>query len=241
MKKKNKTGILVDGSLRSAGVTFYTRNGQTIVRTAVSMQPMRRTRRQFVSRQRLAHCNNLWSSLNPTIAPLLTQGRSPYGCFCALAAKLPAVYLTEEELGSGAALLLPGLPVSCGTLPDIACRLGEADGQPALRSDLTAAALAAGDDFCLVEVRQQLVHGRPTLAVATGRVAPADWTPVDGRLALVGNRFGDTMSGWALVRRRDSLCSTQRLVTHCRHYEPYTTPAALQRAAASYGGLTPPP
>lgn len=43
MKTSNKTGILVDGSFRSAGVTFYTRNGKTIVRCAKSRQPKRCT------------------------------------------------------------------------------------------------------------------------------------------------------------------------------------------------------
>jgi hypothetical protein len=34
MKTSNKTCILVDGSLRSAGLTFYTRSDKTIVRCA---------------------------------------------------------------------------------------------------------------------------------------------------------------------------------------------------------------
>ncbi|MBR6899224.1 MAG: hypothetical protein IKN29_02905, partial [Bacteroidales bacterium] len=101
---KKKTGILVNGSIRSAGVTFYTKQGKTIVRSSVTRQPHRRTAKQFEWRQRLAHSRALWRDMRFGGEPLLT-----YREFCALAAKLPALYLTRDEHAAGATLLMPGI------------------------------------------------------------------------------------------------------------------------------------
>ena len=232
---KNKTAILINGSIHTAGVTFYTRNGQTIVRSSVSCQPKRRTQKQFTARQQRIHTTALWRELRRTVAPLIT-----YRQFCALAAKLPPVCLTRADHAAGAALLLPGIPVSCGTLPDIGCHLGSADGTPALLTDLSPDALAA-DRLLLVGLRQLSLGGVPRLAVDAEDIALADTRLVDGRLALVGQRFGDDACGWALVRRRANRCSSQRVVTLSTAFQAYLTPDALQRAAATYGGLTPPP
>ena len=234
--KKNKTGIRIDGSLRSAGVTFFTRNGQTIVRSSVSRQPKRRTLKQFDVRQRLAHSRALWRELGYYGAPLLT-----YREFCALAAKLPALYLTRDDHAAGATLLMPGIPVSCGTLPDIRCRLGTLDGAPALLTDLQPASLDGADRLLLVALRQRTLGGVPRLMVDTEDIALADTRLVDNCIALMGDRYGDTACGWALVRRRAGRCSSQRVVTLSTAYQAYLTPDALQRAADSYGGLTPPP
>ena len=57
-------------------------------------------------------------------------------------------------------------------------------------------------------------------------------------MALTGDEYGDPMQGWALVRRRGTHCSTQRIVTACTAYRAYQTDAALLRAASSFGGLT---
>ena len=233
---KNKTGILVNGSLRSAGVTFYTKQGQTIVRSSVTMQPLRRTAKQFVWRQRLAHNRALWRELRRTVAPLIT-----YRQFCALAAKLPPVCLTRNDHAAGAALLLGGIPVSCGTLPDIGCRLASVDGTPALLTDLSPDALSAADRLLLVALRQRTLGGVPRLMVDAEDIALADTRLVDNRIALVGEHYGDTACDWALVRRRAGRCSSQRVVTLSTAYQAYLTPDALQRAADSYGGLTPPP
>lgn len=237
---KNKTGIIVNGSIRTAGVTFYLRNGQTIARSSVSMQPRRCTIKQFINRQRLAHNRALWRELRGVCSPLMSDGRRPLASFCALAAKLPPVCLTRADHAAGAALLLPGIPVSCGTLPDIGCHLGSADGTPSLLTDLSPDALAA-DRLLLVGLRQRTLGGVPRLAVDAEDIALADTRLVDGRLALVGQRFGDDACGWALVRRRANRCSSQRVVTLSTAFQAYLTPDALQRAAATYGGLTPPP
>jgi hypothetical protein len=238
MNRIKKQGIIVDGSIKSAGVTFFTRGGKTIVRSATSRQPKRRTEKQFVLRERLAHCNSLWFSLSSTCSPLLTARSRPYDCFMSLAAKLPAVFLTQGENANGAALLMPGIPVSCGSLEDIAYSLGLAEGSPALLTGLQPADLGRGDSLLLVELRQTLAPGFPYLDAMARKVGAADFTEVDGHLALLGDSFADPMRGWALVRRRGDSCSSQTVVTAATLYRAYQSGEALLRAADSYGGLT---
>ena len=234
--KKNKTGIRVDGSIRSAGVTFFTRNGQTIVRSSVSRQPERRTLKQFDVRQRLAHNRAMWRDICCHGVPLLT-----YREFCALAAKLPALYLTRNDHVDGTALLLPGIPVSCGTLPDIHYRLGTLNSSPALLTDLQPASLTGADRLRLVTLHQLILSGTPRLQASSEEVTLDDCVLADDGLALTGERFGDDGCGWALVRCRGTQCSTQTVVTHSSRYRAYLTDDALHRSAASYGGLTPSP
>ena len=236
--KKNKKGILVDGSLRTAGVTFYTKQGQTIARSSVSMQPERRTEKQFAVRERHTHNMSLWRSLKAHCADLMTGSANAYADFCTLAAKLPPVYLTRGDHANRAALLLPGIPVSDGTLPDIGYRLGTVEGQAALLTDLPAGSLAATDRLRLIGLCQHYLQALPRLQVDHEELTPCDFAVVDGCLALVDARFGDADRGWALVLCRDGRCSTQRVVTAATRWRDYTTPEALQHAAASFGGLT---
>ena len=231
MKMERKQGILVNARLSKAGVTIYTKKGQTIIRTAISNQPKRCTLSQFNMRERLSHNRRLWHRVRGT-------GLISYAQFCALAAKLPALYLMREEHFRGYKLLLPGIPVACGTLPDVGCRLGTVDGQAALLTDVDPSGLSPADRFVLVAVEQVLFGDQPQLAADSEAVPRTAFTVVDGRLALVDSRFGDDRYGWALVRRRRGLCSTQTVVTAATAYRAYLTPEALQRAAASYGGLT---
>ena len=227
---RNK-GLIINGSFRKAGVTIYSKKGQSIVRSAMSLQPHRRTMAQFEVRESFAHNRRLWKVVRST-------GLITYAQFCALAAKLPVLYLTHEEHFSGYTLLVPGTPVACGTLPDIGCRLGTVDGRPALLTDLSPSLLAAGERLTLVTLGQVVFGRQPRLTAAMVDVPLADFVSVDGLLALVDDRFGDEGFGWALVRRRGARCSTQTVVTASRRHLDYTTDDALQRAAASYGGLT---
>lgn len=227
----NKKGIFVNGSIRSAGVTFYTKKGQTIIRASQSRQPVRRTLAQFDIREGRAHANHLWQTVNPL-------GLITYAQFCRLVAKLPALYLTREEHSKGYTLLLPGIPVACGTLPDIQQRLGQVDGTAALLTDLDPTLLSPADRFTLVEVEQVWFGVQPRLAAATEEIAQPAFDRVEGRLALVGDRYGEADRGWTLVRRRHKLCSTQTVVTAATAYQAYLTEEARQRAASSYGGLT---
>ena len=180
-------------------------------------------------RERLSHNRRLWIAVRAT-------GLIDYRRFCSLAAKLPALYLTQGEHYDGYTLLLPGIPVSCGTLPDIGQRLGSVDGRPALLTDL-APSFLDGDRLTLVVLEQVNPSGRqPRLAASAADVT--GWTLHDGCVALVDDRFSDDRYGWALVRRRRQLCSTQTAVTAATAYRQYLTSEALERAAASYGGLT---
>lgn len=248
MKNNTRKGINVIGSIRSAGITFYDKNGQTITRSSTSRQPKRRTLKQFIARARLAHSISLWLALGNTCKPLLTEGRYAYDIFRSLAAKLPPVFLTQHEIAGGAALLLPATPVSCGTLPDIGYTLGEVEDSPALVTDLTYDALEEEDSLQLVTLRQKTIRDKPTIAATSREVERSEFVVVDGHLALTGTEFADNMRGWALVRirntynrhkhRREMRCSTQKIVTRCTFYHQYQTPEALQRSADSYGGLT---
>ncbi|MBR4505505.1 MAG: hypothetical protein IKP21_01875 [Bacteroidales bacterium] len=240
MNKNNKQGIIVDGSIRSAGVTFYTKQGQTIVRSATSRQPKRRTRNQFVQRQRLAHSMSIWFYIRDISSRMLSGRKNTYNCFMSMAAKLPPVYLTSYENACGMALLMPGIPVSCGTLTDIVYSLGSTGPSPALLTGLAPDDLHSRETLLLVTLRQLAEADMLMLGAEARNVDAADFTVVDGRLALVGDEFGDDHCGWALVRRRGALCSTQTVVTASTAYRAYQTDEALLRAAESYGGLTAP-
>ena len=260
--------IVPKGTLKKDGVTFFQRMGVTVMRSAHSEQPHRRTRKQFESRQRMANCTSLWKALRQATEPVLAGGKSSYGRFCTLMRKLPVTYLTKEERQRGATLLLPDIPVSDGMLPDIEYWLGEVDGEPALltslrlkegaRSMVTSlygrgADLKSNERLYLYRIEQKVTvsNGKttPWLSVSVERLdyekcrneqpfADIELCDVDGQLALVGNVLGDNMRGWALVRMNDDKVSSQKVVTNCKLYEQYLTEEAIKRAAQSYGGLT---
>ena len=263
--------IVLKGRLKKDGMTFYQRGETTVLRSSTSKQPHRRTRKQFEARQRIANCMGLWKALTMNTTPVLAGGKSSYGRFCTLMRKLPVVYMTKDERERGAKLLLPGMPVSDGMLPDIECQLGQVEGRSALLTSLHLSAgarsipsllygpraeLKKSERLCLFRLRQRMPEADPE---AVPRVAVRvemldiencrDHEPfagielmdVDGRLALVGDTLGDDTMGWALVRMDGDNVSSQRVVTRCRLYEQYITDQAQERAAKSYGGLTPSP
>lgn len=240
MKRTNQERLHINASLRTAGLTFYTKQGQTIVRSATSIQPKQCSPGQFDVRQRMGHNRRLWIALHDTCEPLLTVGTSAQAAFHALAASLPPLYLTREQHRSGITLLVPGTPVSAGTLPSVGLTPGTVDGVPALLTDLSPDALDGDERLTLVDVRQIVSVHTPRLVATRRNVNPVELTVADGCLALTGEVYGDSARGWALVRQRRRLCSTQRLVTAATAYLDYRSPEALERAAASYGGLTPP-
>ena len=125
-------GVTLSGTLRKDGVAFYTRGGKVIMRSATSEQPLRRTRGQFVARQRLAYNNTLWRRLRDAAEPMFAGSVTAYARFRTLMSKLPVVFLTKTEHKNMASLLLEGMPVSDGMLQDLDYRLGEVEGEPAL-------------------------------------------------------------------------------------------------------------
>ena len=238
------TGLMLGGSLKSSGITFYQKDGRMIARTAHSNERRSNTRGQFEQRQRMRHTTALWKMLKPC-GPLFDGGGSGYPRFASRANRLSAVYMPCNGPLAGASLLMPGIPVSDGSLPHIRQRLGKVGGTAALLTDLRASDLHDGESLRLYTAVQNIEGATPTARFLQVReVSVQDMVEVDGCLALKGAEFADTMKGWALVRVDGSTatdgwrCSSQALVTECRYYEQFTTEEALQQAALSYGGLT---
>ena len=234
MKNNRIVGLTLNGSLKKAGVSFYSKKGQTIIRVARSQQPQRRSREQFIVRQRMRHAVALWQPLKWAGVPLFDT----YGCFLSLMRRVPAVYLTADQHISGVTLLLPNMPVSDGVLPVVEQRLGEVAGTAALLVEPSGLELKRGDQLMLYTACQTVYLGTPRVEISRREVNPAELVEADGLLALVDAAFGDTMAGWALVHVGHDRCSSQGLMTRCTYYQQYTTEEALQAAAASYGGLT---
>lgn len=248
MAKIDKNGVTLNGTLETRGVTFYTRNGKTVMRTSSSKQPKRRTRSQFVGRARMAHSTMLWRSLTWQVQPMFSGGANAYTRFLSLMSKMPTVFLPADMLRSGATLLLPSMPVSEGILPSIEYRLGDVEGRPALITNLPAK-MNMENRLRLYTVNQRNDHNFPRVGIyaeeqIVGRslsAAPFKDTEIrllDEGVAFVGEIFGDDSKGWALMLITGDNCSTQQIVTRCNLYERYTTEEALLAAAASYGGLT---
>ena len=244
MKKEKPMGLLLNGSVRSAGVTFYLKKGQMIVRSSKTVAKRSCTRRQFIQRQRMRHTTALWQQLSGC-RPMFSGGKSTYARFATLANRLPAVFVPCNGPLDGASFLMPEMPVSDGSLTPIKQQLGSVDGIAALLTDLKPSDLRRPEKFQLYTAEQRIEGNKPVVRFLQVReVAKEEFTEVGGRLALTGDEFADPMRGWALVRVIPSAtpgedrCSTQSLVTNCRLYEQYTTEEALQQAAQSYGGLT---
>ena len=244
MKKEKPMGLLLNGSVRSAGVTFYLKKGQMIVRSSKTVAKRSCTRRQFIQRQRMRHTTALWQQLSGC-RPMFSGGKSTYARFATLANRLPAVFVPCNGPLDGASFLMPEMPVSDGSLTPIKQQLGSVDGIAALLTDLKPSDLRRPEKFLRYTAEQRIEGNKPVVRFLQVReVAKEEFTEVGGRLALTGDEFADPMRGWALVRVIPSAtpgedrCSTQSLVTNCRLYEQYTTEEALQQAAQSYGGLT---
>ena len=139
MAQLKKRGLTLTGRLETDNVSFYTKKGKIIMRSATTKQPPRRTRGQFISRQRVAHNIGLWKRLKHDVKPMFTNSENIYGRFCSLMHKCPVVFLTKEALRNGATLLLPGMTVSDGILADIGYHIGVAEGSPALFTNLKVA------------------------------------------------------------------------------------------------------
>lgn len=249
MSNEKATGLYINGRMKQSGITFYLRNGKMIARTSKSMQPERRTRKQFISRQQLAHTCRLWTMLKYASEPMFPDPHTAYARFRTLMRRTPAVFIPQNGPQSRATLLLPGMAVSDGVLPVVEQRLDVVDGMPALVTNLTRDDLRRGDKLMLFTLCQKVDNGQPRLHITCSELQWATTsrdknstfhivTLPDGCLALVGSEFGDDMRGWALVHVRDERCSCQTVVTASTFYLQFTTDEALEAAAASYGGLT---
>ena len=228
MARQKPMGLLINGSLKKSGVTFYLRNGQMVVRSAQSLQPKRRTRAQFIARQQLSHSSRLWTLLKWAAEPMFEGGATAYNRFISLMRRTPVVFTPRRGPVADATLLLPGMPVSDGVLPVVEQWLGEVDGTAALLTSMAAADLKRGDTLRLYTLRQTIESRKPMVRISAADLRVSDFETVDGRLALVNDDFADDMTGWALVHIRGTRCSSQSVVTRCTYYQPFTTDEALQ-------------
>jgi len=69
---------------------------------------------------------------------------------------MPAVYVTDEEAKRSLAFLMPGIPVSEGTLPPVQQSLGEVNGVAALLTDLKLGSIKPSDAFWLYTTEEAL-------------------------------------------------------------------------------------
>ena len=237
MKKKSTgKGLMMIGSLRSAGITTYLKQGKMITRSTNSNERRSNTLAQFVQRQKMRHTIALWKMLRLNCEVTFTERQTAYLNFASLTNRMPAVYVPKHM--KDASFLMPGIPVSDGTLPAIKQELGEVDGAPALITNLRAAEWLRNEKFLFYTAEQHIEHNMPRVRFSMREVARLDMTVVDGHLALVNEEFADEMKGWALVQVIGERCSSQTIVSRCTLYQQYTTEEALQIAAKSYGGLT---
>ena len=238
MKKKQVAGmgLLIPKKMRIGGMTFYKRQGQVIGRVSESMEKRSNTLPQFKQRQRMRHATELWKMLR-FCETMFTERGNAYQNFTSLANRLPVVYVERLQM-EHASFLMPGIPVSDGTLPTLQQELGEVDGVPALMTGLKAGERIFHEKLWLYTAEQKIEGPLPRVRFNKRDVTRREMTVVDGQLALTGEEFADEMKGWALVQVIENRCTPQTIVTRCTLYEQYTTEEALQIAAKSYGGLT---
>ena len=200
MKNQRKAkGLLFTGRVPKSNVTIYYRNGDFVVRPAHSEGKRSNTSKQFVQRQRMRHSIALWKALKPC-QPLFTNGKTNYNGFITLANRLPVVFV-PKFWDDCAALLMPDIPVSEGTLLPIKQQIGMVDGTPALTTNLKATEWGQPERWMLYTAEQLEGNTTPMVRFKVREVSLDDFAEVDGCLALVDNEFSNEMKGWALVRR----------------------------------------
>ena len=236
-KKSTSKGLILIGSLRKAGVTTYMKQGKMITRVSNSNERRSNTLPQFIQRQKMRHTIALWKTLK-YCEPMFTERQTAYQNFASLANRLPVVFVPDIGLMGGASFLMPGIPVSDGSLPAIHEQLGEVDGIAALLTDLKGEAWAPQTKLLLYTAEQHIETDIPRVQFRVREVPWEEMTFVDGHYVLKGEAFADDMKGWALVLVKGEHCSPQAIVTRCTLYQQYTTEDALEKAADSYGGLT---
>lgn len=249
MKKKDKAGLgmMIPKRMHIAGMTFYLRNGQLVGRESSTHEKRSNTLLQFIQRQKMRHTTALWQMLR-FCDVMFTERRTAYQNFASLANQLPVVYVTKRLMDQ-ASFLMPGIPVSDGTLPAVTLELGEVDGVPALITDLKPfEKVKINSNVMFMNRREKLWfytavqelenEFMPRVRFSKREIKRNEMILVGGHYVLKGEEFADDMKGWAIVRVVGDSCSSQTIVTNCTLYQQYTTKEAQERAADSYGGLT---
>lgn len=236
--KKNKDilGLLIPKKVSIGGMTFYKRQGKVVGRISESNERRSNTLPQFKQRQRMRHTQALWKMLK-FCETMFTERGNAYQNFASLANRLPVVYVDRNQMEQ-ASFLMPGIPVSDGSLPALQQELSEVNGVPALMTGLKHGEQYIHEKLWLYTAKQEIEGSTPRVRFSKRDVSRLNMTVVDGQLALVGEEFANDMKGWALVCVSGKQCSPQSIITRCTLYQQYTTEEALQVAAKSYGGLT---
>ena len=236
MKAKNiGLGLVIPNKLKMGGITFYKRQGQVVGRVSKPKDYSSNTLPQFIQRQKMRHTTALWKMLK-FCEVMFTGPKNAYLEFASLANQLPQVYVPKTM--NQASFLMPGIPISNGTLQTENVRLGEVDGVAALITGLDAVEWPRNERLLLYTATQCVESGLPRVRFIMHEISRQDMTVKDGRYIMKGEEFADNMKGWALVDVVNNRCSSQTIVTNCTLYKDYTTEEALQKAADSYDGLT---
>lgn len=235
MKSKKKNASTIFRS-PATGKTRYVRLGTIVERPATSNERRSNTRQQFEQRQRMRHSIALWKELK-TCNPMFTEHKIAYNGFISLANRLPVVFVPCKGMLMYATLLVPGIPMSEGTIMEAKQQFGTVDGAAALVTNLRHKDLHPREDFLLYTAEQHVNNGYPWVTFKVRNVKRSEFIETEGFLALVDNDFSDEKKGWALVRVNGKRCSSQGIITRCNYYEQFTTEEAMQVAVKSYGGL----
>lgn len=248
---------------RIGDLTYYQKNGKTIVRKAFNSNRGKKrkkvTVKQLGMRQRLMHINTIWRTLLETGHVYMEGGSSECHRFRSINKYVPIIFLPARKFVQSVSLLLPDLILSVGPLPPISYELSEVDGMLALFTNLTMAE-AHKDTLLLYVLKQNLIdetgeRKRPVLSISAFpvtldediqlgdfgtvrciKVPSTLLTPYHekgGTVALVGDIFVDSMLGFCLVRVKDGKASTQKVVTNCTYYKHFTTKTAINDALPS--------
>jgi hypothetical protein len=152
-----------------------------------------------------------------------------------LANRLPAVFVTKDEAMNHPSFLMPGIPVSDGTLPELKLRLGEVGGKAALITNIERYETPHTETLKLFVAEQTCEYNIPKVIFRMRNVMKEELVETGNGLALVGDEFADDNKGWALVQVKSGNCSPQSIVTRCTLYRRYTTEAVMNEAAKTYG------
>ena len=231
---KKEKGITFTGSLRSDGITIYQKQGKTIIRSSSRRTSKGFTIKQFIQRQRMRHAIALWRELEYCY-PMFTEAKSAYNGFVSLANRLPAVFVAKRDAMDHPSFLMPGIPVSDGTLPELKQRLGEVDGKAALITNIKWYEARYTDTLKLFVAEQTNENNIPKVYFRVRNVLKEELVETENGMALVGEEFSDDNKGWALVLVIGESCSTQSIVTRCKFYEQFTTEELMNEAAKTYG------
>ena len=230
---KKEKGITFTGSLRSDGITIYQKQGKTIIRSSTRSKSNGFTIKQFIQRQRMRHAIALWRGLE-FCYPMFTEAKSAYNGFVSLANHLPAVFVNKYDAMHSPSFLMPGIPVSDGTLPEVKQHLGEVGGKAALITDIRPFIKSYGMELRLFTAEQ--INGTyPKVEFDVRSVTREELIETGEGLALVGEEFADDNKGWALVLVKGENCSPQSIVTRCTLYQQFTTEEVMNEAAKTYG------